>query len=105
LVDVKPQCLEALSQILPAYLSFNGVTDAWSRLYDALRNVQSLARYELTDEEVRKFSNLTSLATRVLIRESAAALPIAHVLLGQPAQSSSLRPALRFPQLADRLQP
>jgi hypothetical protein len=47
------QCLEALSQVLPAYLAFNGLTDAWTRLYDALRNAQSLARYELTDEDWR----------------------------------------------------
>jgi hypothetical protein len=67
------QCLEALSHVLPAYLAFNGLTDAWSRLYDALRNVQSLARYELTDEEVEKVSNLISLAGRVLVREATAA--------------------------------
>ena len=67
------QCLEALSQVLPAYLVFNGQTDAWSRLYEALRTVQSLARYELTDEELEKVSNLISLASRVLVRESAAA--------------------------------
>ena len=67
------QCLEALSQVLPAYLAFNGRTDAWSRLYEALRTVQSLARYELTDEELEKVSNLISLASRVLVRESAAA--------------------------------
>jgi hypothetical protein len=67
------QCLEALSHVLPAYLAFNGLTDTWSRLYDALRNVQSLARYELTDEEMEKVSNLISLASRVLVRKSAAA--------------------------------
>ena len=67
------QCLEALSQVLPAYLAFNGLTETWSRLYDALRNVQSLARYELTDEELEKVGNLILLASRVLVRESAAA--------------------------------
>ena len=67
------QCFEALSQVLPAYLAFNGLPDAWSRLYDALRHAQSLARYELTDEELENVSNLISLASRVLVRESAAA--------------------------------
>ena len=67
------KCLEALNHVLPAYLSFNGQADAWSRLYDALRNAQSLARYELTDEELENVSNLISLASRVLVRESAAA--------------------------------
>jgi len=67
------QCLEALSQVLPAYLAFNGLTETWSCLYDALRNVQSLARYELTDEELENVSNLILLASRVLVRESAAA--------------------------------
>ena len=70
-------CLEALNQVLPAYLEFNGLTDAWNRLYDALRNVQSLARYELTDEEVEKVGNLISLASRVLVHESGAARPTA----------------------------
>jgi len=67
------QCLEALGQVLPAYLAFNGLTETWSRLYDALRNVQSLARYELTDEELEKVGNLILVASRVLVRESAAA--------------------------------
>jgi hypothetical protein len=66
-------CFEALSHVLPAYLAFNGLTETWSRLYDALRNVQSLASYELTDEELEKVANLISLASRVLVRESAAA--------------------------------
>jgi hypothetical protein len=67
------QYLGALSHVLPAYLAFNGLTDAWSRLYDALRNAQSLARYELTDEELDRVSNLIAVASRVLVRESAAA--------------------------------
>jgi hypothetical protein len=36
-------------------------------------NMQSLARYELTDEELGKVGNLALLASRVLVRESAAA--------------------------------
>ena len=67
------RCLEALNHVLPAFLSFHGQADAWSRLYDALRNAQSLACHELTDEELENVSNLISLASRVLVRESAAA--------------------------------
>jgi hypothetical protein len=66
-------CLEALNQVLPAYLAFNGLTDTWSRLYDALRNVRTSAQYELTDEELEAVSNLILLASRVIVRESAAA--------------------------------
>jgi hypothetical protein len=67
------RCLEALNQVLPAYLAFNGLTDAWSRLYDALRNVRTSAQYELTEEELEMVSDLISLSSRVLVRESAAA--------------------------------
>ena len=38
-----------------------------------LRNAQSLARYELTDEELENVSNLILLASWVLVREFAAA--------------------------------
>ena len=67
------QCLEALSQVLPAYLSFNGLPDAWSRLYEALDNVRSTAQYELTAVELEEVSNLIRAARQVLYREAFAA--------------------------------
>jgi hypothetical protein len=64
------QCLEALSQVLPAYIAFNGLTDFWNRLYDALRIVRASARYELTDEELENVGKLIDLASRVILRDS-----------------------------------
>jgi hypothetical protein len=67
------QCLEALSHVLPAYLAFNGLTDAWNQLYDALRITRASARYELTEEELDKVDDLVILASRVIRRQSDAA--------------------------------
>jgi hypothetical protein len=35
------RCLEALKYVLPAYLLFNGLHEAWSSLYNALRDGSS----------------------------------------------------------------
>ena len=59
------RCLDALNLILPAYLAFNGLTAAWSRLNDALSNLSASARHELTDEEAEKVENLIDLARRI----------------------------------------
>jgi len=40
------RCLKALSRILPAYMGFNGLTEGWGDLYDALRNVRAFARWK-----------------------------------------------------------
>ena len=93
------QCLEALSQVLPAYLSFNGLTDAWSRLFDALRNVRSLARYELTDEELEKVGNLIDLASQVIRRASDVAFVLnRHAVPANPSLDSLLH--AEFPATA-----
>jgi hypothetical protein len=63
------RCLEALSLILPAYLPFNGLTEAWSRLYDALNNLRASARQELTDEEAEEVDSLIGLARRTISSE------------------------------------
>jgi len=60
------RCLEALNLILPAYLTFNGLTAAWRRLYDALNNLRASARHELTDEEAEEVDNLIGLARRII---------------------------------------
>jgi hypothetical protein len=93
------QCLEALSQVLPAYLSFNGLTDAWSRLFDALRNARSLARYELTDEELEKVGNLIDLASQVIRRASDVAFVLnRHAVPVNPSLDSLLH--AKFPATA-----
>jgi len=60
------RCLEALNLVLPAYLGFNGLTGAWCRLYDALNNLRTSARYELTDEEAEEVDSLIGLARRII---------------------------------------
>jgi hypothetical protein len=67
------KCLEALNHVLPAYLSFNGLTDAWNRLYEALHNVRSTAQYELTAVELEEVNILIRAARQVLYREPFAA--------------------------------
>ena len=60
------RCLKALNHVLPAYLSFNGLTDGWNRLYDALRNVRTFAQDELTAGELDTVSILIRVASRVI---------------------------------------
>ena len=92
-------CLEALSHVLPAYLAFNGLTDAWNQLYDALRITRASARYELTDEELEKLGNLIDLASRVIRRESDAAFVLnRHAVPANPTLDSLLH--AEFPATA-----
>ena len=63
------RCLKALSRILPAYLSFNGLTDGRGELRDALRNVRAFARDELTDQEVAGVADLIAATDRVIDRD------------------------------------
>jgi hypothetical protein len=60
------RCLEALKYLLLAYLSFNGLHEAWSSLYNALRDVQAYAGYELTEAELEEVNSLIGVATQVV---------------------------------------
>jgi hypothetical protein len=62
------RCLEALKYVLPAYLSFNGLHEAWSSLYNALRDVQAYAGYELAEAELEEVSSLIGVAAKVIFR-------------------------------------
>ena len=63
------RCLKALNHVLPAYLSFNRLTDGWKRVYDALRNVRTFAQDELTASELDTVSLLIRVASRVIPHE------------------------------------
>ena len=63
------RCLKALNHVLPAYLSFNGLSNGWNRLYDALRNVRTFAQDELTASELDTVSLLIRVASRVIPHE------------------------------------
>jgi|tagenome__1003787_1003787.scaffolds.fasta_scaffold18933435_2 hypothetical protein len=45
------RALNALRLILPGYFAFNGLTDGWEILYEALRDVRAFCRQELTAVE------------------------------------------------------
>jgi hypothetical protein len=45
------RALNALRLILPGYFAFNGLTDGWEFLHEALRDVRAFCRDELTHGE------------------------------------------------------
>ncbi|MFL5574905.1 MAG: hypothetical protein ACJ79S_02905 [Gemmatimonadaceae bacterium] len=45
------RALEPLAVLLPAYLAFNGLTDGWHDLWQAVNSVRGLSPEALTDEE------------------------------------------------------
>ena len=45
------RALEPLVALLPAYLSFNGLTDGWLDLWEAVNNVRGSRPDTLTDDE------------------------------------------------------
>lgn len=52
------RCFKALSQVLPGFLAFNGMTDGWAELQQALVKVRGLARGELSDDEMETVTGL-----------------------------------------------
>jgi hypothetical protein len=62
------RCLRALNRILPAYLGFNGLTDSWNELFDALRNLRAFANDELTEPERENVSRLLTAAGKAIYR-------------------------------------
>ena len=45
------RALEPLAALLPGYLSFNGLTDGWQALWEAINNARGSRPDALTDEE------------------------------------------------------
>ena len=45
------RALNPLRLILPGYFAFNGLTDGWELLYEALREIRALCREEITAAE------------------------------------------------------
>ena len=51
--------------MLPAFVAFNGLTDAWGDLLKALRNLRAFAHDELTGAELETVDLLIGEASRV----------------------------------------
>ena len=60
------RCLKALSTVLGPHLGFNGLTDGWADLRDALKTVRALHRADLTQHELELVSDLVRLADKAL---------------------------------------
>jgi hypothetical protein len=60
------RCLKALLHVLPGYLSFNGMTDGWSELRNAIVQVRAFARDEITGDELEAVSDLIAAVDRLL---------------------------------------
>ena len=59
------RALRPLRTLLPAYPP-NGLTDGWHELYDALRDVRSACRDELTEAEMQKINRAVVTAQKML---------------------------------------
>ena len=58
----------ALSQILPGYLSLNGLTDGWANLYDALKSVRALGHESFSPSDWDLLGDLIRWTERIVYR-------------------------------------
>ena len=58
--------LGPLSKLLPAYLAFSGLTDAWADLLEALRTVRGAHRDNLTSAELELLGEAIALTYQSL---------------------------------------
>ena len=62
------RALNPLSRILSPYLAFNGMTDGWGELLDALKWIRAFCRDELPADESAKVADLIRVAEKVVYR-------------------------------------
>lgn len=62
------RCLKPLSRILGPYLGFNGLTDGWVELSNALKTVRAMHRSLLLESEIDTIADLNRFAERALQR-------------------------------------
>jgi hypothetical protein len=60
------RCLHPLARILGPYLGFNGLTDGWAELQDALKSVRALDRELLLEPELVAIGNLVNAIDRAI---------------------------------------
>jgi hypothetical protein len=61
-------CLFVLADALPAYVTFNGLTDGWGDLYLALRNITTMHRHLLPPAELDLADDLARAASERVSR-------------------------------------
>lgn len=59
------RCLHALATLLPAYTSFNGMTDGWGELLVALKNLPS-SKDALAEDERETVADLKQAAEKAV---------------------------------------
>jgi hypothetical protein len=62
------RCLGPLARILGPYLGFNGMTDGWTELYDALRSIRASDRDALHDTELELIGDLIRVSEKIVFR-------------------------------------
>jgi hypothetical protein len=70
LIDVwcDRRALRPLSDLLPSYTSFNGMTDGWGELYRALRDIVAMHADDLTETERQQVHDLIQAIWRAIDR-------------------------------------
>jgi hypothetical protein len=60
--------LPALARLLPAYTAFDGLTDGWGRLYEALKDTRAIGREAFSAAEWELLNDLIGAAERTVFR-------------------------------------
>jgi hypothetical protein len=60
--------LHALSRLLPGYLPFDGLTDGWAGLYDALSSARAMGAEHFSSSDWDELDELVRAADRALHR-------------------------------------
>ncbi len=60
--------LKPLSRVLGPYLAFDGLTDGWGEILDALKDVRALCREDISEAEVETMEALIRAAERAMYR-------------------------------------
>ncbi len=62
------RALTPLARLLPAYVAFNGTTDGWGDLLEALKGVRTFCREDLPETELATVGDLIRAAERAVYR-------------------------------------
>jgi hypothetical protein len=60
--------LPALARLLPGYAAFDGLTDGWGKLYEALKDTRAIGRAAFSAAEWELLNDLIGAAERAVFR-------------------------------------
>jgi hypothetical protein len=63
------RALRPLASVLGPYLAFDGLTDSWGRILDALKSIRALWREDATEAEMDAVEKLIRAAEEALYRD------------------------------------